>query len=121
MMDCKKALVETEGDIDAAIETMRKAGLAKADKKSGRVAADGRVVAKVSVDGSKAVLLEVNSETDFVAKNEDFSFFVENIADAALASGQSDLSALSAQACPGSDGKTVEERRQELAAFPVYL
>ncbi|RMH22711.1 MAG: elongation factor Ts [Gammaproteobacteria bacterium] len=116
MMDCKKALVETEGDIDAAIEVMRKAGLAKADKKSGRVAADGRIVAKIAADGSRAALVEVNSETDFVAKNEDFSTFAAQVAEAALLAPSDDITALSGQPFPGESGKTIEEKRQELVA-----
>ncbi len=68
MMDCKNALVETGGDIDAAIELLRKSGQTKADKKSGRIAADGRIV--VATDGNKAVIAEINSETDFVAKDQ---------------------------------------------------
>ena len=116
MMDCKKALVESEGDIDTAIEIMRKAGLAKADKKADRIAAEGRVIAKVSVDGKKAVLLEVNSETDFVAKNEDFIQFVTSTADAALASNAQDTETLSSQPYPDGEGKNVEERRKELIA-----
>ncbi len=73
MMECKKALVEAGGDLEAAIEIMRKAGLAKADKKSSRTAAEGRLSVKNSADGKCAVVVEVNCETDFVAKNEDFS------------------------------------------------
>ncbi|MGD8547687.1 MAG: translation elongation factor Ts, partial [Thiohalophilus sp.] len=75
MMECKKALVETDGDIDAAIEQMRKSGMAKADKKAGRTAADGLVSIKVSDDGKKAAIVEVNCETDFVAKGDDFVAF----------------------------------------------
>ncbi|TDJ39152.1 MAG: translation elongation factor Ts, partial [Gammaproteobacteria bacterium] len=89
MMDCKKALVETDGDIEAAIEHLRKSGKAKADKKSSRIAAEGVVV--VRSNGSKAVVIEVNSETDFVAKDENFLTFVNAVADAALASGQVDV------------------------------
>ena len=73
MMECKKALVETNGDLEAAAEALRKSGQAKADKKSGRVAADGRIV--IAADGSKAMVVEVNSETDFVAKDENFIAF----------------------------------------------
>ena len=83
MMECKKALVESDGDLDAAAEALRKAGAAKADKKAGRVAADGRVVIKQ--DGSKASIVEVNSETDFVAKDENFVAFAESVADVVLA------------------------------------
>ena len=80
MMECKKALVETDGEIDAAIEHMRKTGLAKADKKASRTAAEGKLVIKFTDDGKKAVMLEVNCETDFVAKTDDFTEFVKNIA-----------------------------------------
>ncbi len=110
MMECKKALVETDGDIDAAAELLRKSGQAKADKKAGRVAADGRVVIKES--GGKAVIVEVNSETDFVAKDENFATFAEAVADAALASGTTDVAALASQAI--ADGRSVEEARTEL-------
>jgi elongation factor Ts len=85
MMECKNALVDTAGDIDAAAEALRTAGAAKADKKAGRVAADGRVV--IQANGSKAVIAEVNSETDFVAKDENFVNFTEAVAAAALTSG----------------------------------
>ncbi|MBT5634447.1 MAG: translation elongation factor Ts, partial [Gammaproteobacteria bacterium] len=72
MMECKKMLVETDGDIDAAIDALRKSGLAKADKKASRVAAEGLVAISVSEDGSRGVMVEINSETDFVAKNDEF-------------------------------------------------
>lgn len=114
MMECKKALVETGGDIEAAVEFMRKAGLAKADKKASRVAAEGVIVAKVSNDGKKAVMAEVNSETDFVAKNEDFIKFVNQVAELALTQGVSDVEALMNQSLPGSG--TVNEVRQNLIA-----
>src|SRR5690606_17439943 len=92
MMECKKALTENNGDIDAAAEWLRKSGLAKADKKADRVAAEGRIVA--AQDGGKAVLVEINSETDFVAKDENFLAFVDAVAAAALASGAADIEAL---------------------------
>ncbi len=85
MMDCKKALNETNGDIDAAVEILRKSGAAKMEKKASRIAAEG--ICRVAVDGTKAVVAEVNSETDFVAKNETFQEFVQLVADNALASG----------------------------------
>ncbi len=112
MMECKKALVETGGDMDAAAELLRKSGQAKADKKSGRVAADGRVVIKTN--GSKAVVVEVNSETDFVAKDENFVSFAESVADTALASGTTDVETLSGEAI--SSGGTVESARTDLIA-----
>ncbi|MCH7980219.1 MAG: elongation factor Ts [Proteobacteria bacterium] len=110
MMDCKKALVETDGDIEAAIEYLRKSGKAKADKKSSRIAAEGVVV--VRSNGSKAVVIEVNSETDFVAKDENFLTFVNAVADAALASGQVDVASLADDSL--ADGQTVEGARTEL-------
>ncbi len=85
MMECKKALVEANGDADIAAENMRKAGLAKADKKASRVAAEGVVVIEKSADGKTGVLVEVNSETDFVARGDDFRGFAADVAKAALA------------------------------------
>jgi len=110
MMECKKALVEADGDLDAAAEALRKAGAAKADKKAGRVAADGRVV--IQKDGSKAVIVEVNSETDFVAKDENFAAFAEAVAGVVLATGETDVAALAGQDI--GDGRTVETARTEL-------
>ena len=110
MMECKKALVEADGDLDAAAEALRKAGAAKADKKAGRVAADGRVV--IQRDGSKAVIVEVNSETDFVAKDENFAAFADAVAGVVLASGETDVAALADQDI--GDGRTVETARTEL-------
>jgi elongation factor Ts len=112
MMECKKALVENSGDIEVAMEWLRKSGLAKADKKAGRVAAEGRIF---SAQGNgSAVLVEVNSETDFVAKNPDFVTFGNNVADVALKSGIAEIEALKAAAYP-SDG-TVEEATKALIA-----
>ena len=85
MMDCKKALTEAGGDMDAAVEVLRKNGLALAAKKAGRIAAEGLVAFKVSEDGKQAAIVEVNSETDFVAKNEMFQNFVADVATQALA------------------------------------
>ena len=82
MMDCKKALTETNGDMDAAVEVLKKSGAAKAEKKAARIAAEG--IAKVAIDGNTAVVVEVNSETDFVAKNAIFQEFVQAVADKAL-------------------------------------
>ncbi len=110
MMECKKALVESNGDMEAAAEALRKSGQAKADKKSGRVAADGRVV--IAVDGSKAMVVEVNSETDFVAKDENFIAFADAVAQAALTSGTTDIAALAE--APLADGRSVEAARTEL-------
>ncbi|EOW2137828.1 elongation factor Ts [Stenotrophomonas maltophilia] len=107
MMECKKALTEANGDIDAAAEAMRKSGAAKADKKADRVAAEGRL--GLAQDGGKAVLVEVNSETDFVANDDNFKSFVNAVAAAALASGASDVEAV--KAAKLADGRTVEEAR----------
>ena len=112
MMECKKALSEKGGDIEAAMEHLRVTGLAKADKKSGRVAAEGRIV--LAQDGGKAVLVEVNSETDFVAKDANFVAFAEAVAATALSSGAKDVEAL--KNAKTSYGNTVEEGRQWLVA-----
>ena len=114
MMECKKALVEANGDLEAAAEAMRKSGLAKADKKAGRVAAEGVVVIERSADGLTAVLVEVNSETDFVAREKDFQGFAQDVARLALATRPADLDSLLAAKLPS--GKTVEETRRELIA-----
>ena len=92
MMECKKALVETDGDLDNAVELLRKSGQAKADKKSSRVAADGRVV--IAVDGNKAAMVEINSETDFVAKDENFVAFAEAVSACVLEGNAADGFAL---------------------------
>src|SRR5688500_11295232 len=110
MMECKKALTETGGDIDAAAESLRKSGLAKADKKAGRVAAAGRVA--MAQAAGKAVLVEINSETDFVAKDANFVAFTEAVAKSAL--GAADVESLKSAKFDG--GKTVEETRAELIA-----
>ena len=110
MMECKKALVEANGDLEAAAEALRKSGQAKADKKAGRVAADGRVV--IAKDGSKAVIVEVNSETDFVAKDENFINFAESVAAAVAASGETDVAALASQDI--GDGRSIEQARTDL-------
>jgi elongation factor Ts len=112
MMECKKALTENAGNIDAAMEYLRKTGLSKADKKSDRVTAEGRVAAASS--GSKAVLVEINSETDFVAKDENFVAFTVAVAKAALASGAADAEALKSARL--ETGGTVEEARAALIA-----
>jgi elongation factor Ts len=112
MMECKKALAENAGDIEAAMEHLRKTGLAKADKKAGRVAAEGRIV--IAQDGGNAVLVEVNSETDFVGKDENFVKFAGAAAQVALESAAADVEALKSAAYPG--GGTVEEARQALVA-----
>ena len=111
MMECKKALSEHGGDIEVAMEALRKSGLAKADKKAGRVAAEGRVV--LAQDGGKAVLVEINSETDFVAKDENFLAFANSVAQTALTSGSQDVEALKAAPL---GGETVETARAALIA-----
>jgi elongation factor Ts len=116
MMDCKKALQETEGDIDAAIENMRKAGIAKAAKKAGRTAAEGVIVIRTDEAGAGTAMAEVNCETDFVAKDENFTRFADGVAATILASGVEDVEALQAQPMAGMDGVTVEEARQQLVA-----
>ena len=96
MMDCKKVLVETDGDIDKAVELLREKGLAKAAKKAGRIAAMGLVKTAFSADGKAAAIVEVNSETDFVAKNEEFINFVDTLAKMALESDAADMDAFMA-------------------------
>ena len=107
MMECKKALTEAGGDINAAAEALRKSGAAKADKKADRVAAEGRL--GLAQDGGKAVLVEINSETDFVANDVNFKTFVDSVAAAALASGAADAEAL--KTAKLASGETVEEAR----------
>jgi elongation factor Ts len=111
MMECKKALVETQGDLDAAAELMRKSGLAKADKKAARVAAEGAVAVERS--GLSAVLVEVNCETDFVARSEEFQAFAAELAKAALAHSPPSVEAL-VQLTRGAG--TLEEQRRALIA-----
>lgn len=114
MMECKKALVETGGDIELAIENMRKSGQAKAAKKAGRIAAEGVIIARASEDGKKAVMVEINSETDFVARDENFLGFANMVADVALAGELNDVASLAAATTPG--GESVEEARAALVA-----
>jgi len=114
MMECKKALVESNGDIDVAIETMRKAGLAKADKKSDRVAAEGVIAIETSADGKNAVMLEVNSETDFVAKADDFINFVAHVGKVVLDKSPADVDAM--MALPFDGGESIDTARQALIA-----
>ena len=120
MMECKKALVETQGDINAAVELMRKTGLAKADKKAGRVAAEGAVVMRVSADTTCGVMVEINCETDFVAKGDDFLDFAAQVAQQVLSRKPADLNALLElpiqEHGQGGDAKTINVRRQELVA-----
>jgi elongation factor Ts len=114
MMECKKALVEANGDINAAADLLRKQGAAKADKKAGRVAAEGLIGVASADDGSAVVLVEVNCETDFVAKDENFRAFVNEVARAALEQAPADREALLTAEL--ADGTTVEERRKALIA-----
>jgi elongation factor Ts len=132
MMECKKALVASNGDIEVAVEEMRKSGLAKADKKSDRIAAEGIIVIETSTDGKNAVMIEVNSETDFVTKSEDFMAFVNALAPVVLAAKPADLEALMAlsfndagdsvevvrQALVAKIGENIKVRRFELMASP---
>lgn len=112
MLECKKALAETAGDIDAAIELLRKSGQAKADKKAGRIAAEGQVVQVISADGKTAAMVEVNCETDFVANGDEFGSFAKAVAEKVLSNNPADVDALSALTIDG--GKTIDERRREL-------
>lgn len=114
MMECKKALVEANGDMELAIENMRKAGLAKADKKSGRIAAEGVIGVKVSADGKTVVMVDVNCETDFVAKGDDFVGFVNDVVDAALNNAVESDDQL--QTLPLAGGSSIDDTRRALIA-----
>ncbi len=116
MMECKKALTEADGNIEAAIENMRKSGQAKAAKKAGRTAADGVIVVAQSGDGSKAAMVEVNCETDFVAKDENFGSFADAIAERVLNSDAPDVAALMALPLHEGEDTTIEEARQALVS-----
>lgn len=111
MMDCKKALEATQGDLEAAIEELRKSGAAKAGKKAGRIAAEGIVV--VAGNGKKAAMVEINSETDFVARDSNFTSFAKAVAETALNAGVSDVAALASLTMQGTQ-QTVEEARLAL-------
>ncbi|VAW99344.1 Translation elongation factor Ts [hydrothermal vent metagenome] len=113
MMECKKALVETDGDIEAAIELMRKSGQAKADKKAGRVAAEGLIAIKATDDAKAVAIAEVNCETDFVAKEAAFIEFVDNVAARVLSDKPDSVEALSAMAVTDGDS-SIDETRSEL-------
>ncbi len=114
MMECKKALVETDGDLEAAVEALRKSGQAKADKKSGRTAAEGVIIQKTSPDGKTAVLVEVNSETDFVAKDDNFLAFANGVAERILAERPASVEEL--MNLPFDDSSSIEEARKALIA-----
>src|ERR1700685_741868 len=114
MMECKKALVETSGDLDAAAELMRKQGLAKADKKATRIAAKGVIAIARSPDGHAAAMVEVNCETDFVAREHDFRAFAQEVAAVALAERPASLEA--PLGLRRASGARVDERRRALVA-----
>ena len=109
MMDCKKALTETNGDMEKAIEYLREKGIAKAGKKSGRIAAEGIVECYISEDGKTGAIVEVNAETDFVAKNQEFKDFVMDVAKQVVEKNPADVEALLAQESISEEGKTVQE------------
>ena len=115
MMDCKKALAETNGDMDAAVEFLRKNGQAKAEKKAGRIAAEG-IVKTVVKDDKVAAIVEVNSETDFVAKNDEFQGFVEAVANQVVDSEAADLDAFMAEAGEADTTKSVKDALVEKIA-----
>ncbi len=116
MMDCKKALAATDGDMDKAVEFLREKGLAAAEKKAGRIAAEGMVDVNVSADAKAAAIVEVNSETDFVAKNEKFRDFVAAVAAQAAKSSAADIDAFLAEAWTLDSSKTVKEELASMIA-----
>jgi len=116
MMECKKALVETDGDLEAAIELMRKSGQAKAAKKAGRIAAEGIIVIKASEDARSAAMVEVNCETDFVAKDANFCSFADAVAERVLSGGAEDVAALLGQPLHRGEETSVEQAREALVA-----
>ena len=116
MMECKKALVETDGNIETAIENMRKSGQAKAAKKAGRIAAEGLIVLSFNDDNSKAAMVEVNCETDFVGKDENFTSFAGAVADRVLAGGADDVEALMQLPLHEGEETTVNQAREALVA-----
>jgi elongation factor Ts len=116
MMDCKKALTNTDGNTDKAVDYLRENGLAKAEKKAGRIAAEGLVAISLSDDQKKASIVEVNSETDFVSKNEIFREFAENVAKQALASNAKDMDALLGEAWIEDNSVTVSEKLTAMIA-----
>lgn len=116
MMDCKKALTATEGDMDKAIEFLRENGLAKAEKKAGRVAAEGMVATNISADGKLAAIVEVNSETDFVAKNEKFQTYVAQVAAQVATTSAQDVDAFLAEPWIEDSSKTVKENLASMIA-----
>ena len=116
MMDCKKALTQTDGDMDKAVDYLRENGLAKAEKKAGRIAAEGIVKTNISADKKNASIVEVNSETDFVAKNEKFQAFVEAVAAQAIDTDAADIEAFLNEAWAADTSKTVNEELASMIA-----
>lgn len=116
MMDCKKALSATDGDMDKAVEFLREKGLAGAEKKAGRIAAEGIVDTAMAADEKKAVIVEVNSETDFVAKNDEFQGFVEAVVNQVVDSDAADMDAFMAEAWEADTTKTVKDALVEKIA-----
>ena len=116
MMDCKKALTETDGDMDKAVDYLRENGLAKAEKKAGRIATEGIVKTNISADKKRASIVEVNSETDFVAKNEKFQAFVEAVAAQAIDTDAADIEAFLNEAWAADTSKTVNEELASMIA-----
>ena len=116
MMDCKKALTQTDGDMDKAVDYLRENGLAKAEKKAGRIAAEGIVKTNISADKKNASIVEVNSETDFVAKNEKFQAFVEAVAAQAIDTDAADIEAFLNEAWSADTSKTVNEELASMIA-----
>lgn len=118
MMDCKKALTNTDGDMEKAVEWLRENGLAKAEKKAGRIAAEGIVKTDITADGKKAAIVEVNSETDFVAKNDKFQNYVAAVAEQVNGSSAADIEAFMDEAWALDNTKTV---REELASMVATI
>ena len=116
MMECKKALKQADGDMEGAIEAMRKAGLAKADKKSGRVAAEGIILVRIADDAKTGVMVEINSETDFVAKNEEFQEFAAHVAQRVLDSDPGDVAALMEMPLVDGGDRDIATATKELVA-----
>lgn len=116
LMECKRALVDTAGDVEAAIELMRKQGLVKADKKAGRTAAEGRIVLKVTADGKTGAMAEINCETDFVAKADDFVTFADRVLARALEERIDDVERLLAAPAQAGGETTIDTVRRELVA-----
>ena len=119
MMECKKALVESEGDIEKATELLRKKGAASAEKKAGRIAAEGKIVQKISADGKQGVLIEVNCETDFVARADSFSGFADEVANCVAAQRPESLG----QLLDGTlnNGERIEDTRNALIQSLIHI